>query len=328
MKAAWISGGKLDIRDIPKTEPGPGQALLKPLIAGICNTDLELLSGYYGFEGVAGHEFVAEVMQAPDDPSWVGKRVTADINIGCGKCEFCLRGNQRHCIQRHVIGIKYSQGAFAEYLCAPVANLYEIPAWLSNEQAVFCEPLAAALEISQQIHLTAAHKMAVVGDGKLGLLVALGLAVYNPVLLLLGKHPEKLALAANQGIGTRLVRADEDWTRLADELGRFDIVVEATGSPDGINKSLELVKSEGILVAKTTSHLPSQINLARIVVDEIQIIGSRCGDMALALDHLARNALDVLPLIDSVFGFGEMTEAFAHAATPGAGKVLVRFDQS
>ena len=328
MKAAWISNGKLDIRDIPKPEPGPGQALLKPLIAGICNTDLELLAGYYGFEGVAGHEFVAEVVQAPDDPSWVGKRVTADINIGCGKCEFCLRGNQRHCIQRQVIGIKYSQGAFAEYLCAPVANLIEVPGRVDDQTAVFCEPLAAALEVSQQVHIIAGHKMAVVGDGKLGLLVALGLALYNPGLLLLGKHPEKLALAENQGIRTRLVRADEDWGRLADELGRFDIVVEATGRPDGINKALELVKSEGVLVAKTTSHLPSEINLARIVVDEIQIIGSRCGDMALALNHLARGTLDVLPLIDSVFDFGEMTEAFERAATPGAGKVLVRFAQS
>lgn len=325
MKAAWISGGKCTIIDKQNPLPEKGEALLKPLLAGICNTDLELLAGYYNFEGVPGHEFVAEVLEAPDDPSWVGKRVTADINIGCGKCDFCLVGNQRHCANRRTIGIRHYHGAFAELMCAPIANLHEIPDELSNEQAVFCEPLAAALEISQQIHLTAAHKLAVVGDGKLGLLIALGLVVYNPGLLLIGKHADNLGLAAEQGVRVRLVRAYEDWSRLADALGRFDIVVDATGKPDGIVKALELVRPEGVLVAKTTSHEPSRINLASIVVNEIQIIGSRCGDLGLALNHLARPTLDVLPLIDSEFNFADITEALKHAARPGVGKVLVRF---
>lgn len=326
MKAAWINNGELIVKEIPRPTPGTGQALLKPLMAGICNTDLELLAGYYGFEGVPGHEFVAQVVEAPDSPHWIGKRVTADINICCGKCDICQTGDQRHCANRHCIGIKHYQGAFADYMCAPISNLLEIPPELSNEQAVFCEPLAAALEISQQIQLTAADKVAVAGDGKLGLLIGLGLSIYSPGILLIGKHAEKLALAEAQGVKTRLLRADEDWSRLAGELGRFDIVVEATGKPDGINKALELVRPEGVLVAKTTSHTPTRINLARIVVDEIQIIGSRCGDLSLALNHLVRRTLDVLPLIDNVFDFENIIDALKYAVKPGVGKVLVRFD--
>lgn len=305
--------------------PGPGQALLRPLMAGVCNTDLELLAGYYHFDGIAGHEFVAVVESAPDAPQWQGRRVVAEINQGCGVCPRCAAGDPRHCPQRKVIGIKGLDGAFAQRLLAPIANLRQVPDDLADQVAVFAEPLAAALEVGQQIHLKAGDRLAVLGDGKLGLLAALGLRLHCPGLMLIGRHQAKLAKAAAQGVATLLVDDATDWPALAARLGRFDVVVEATGKPDGINQAIELVRPEGVIVAKTTSHLPSQINLARVVVEEIQIVGSRCGDLGLALAHLANGVLDVRPLIEAVLPFQSLPQAIETARRPGAGKVLVSF---
>lgn len=323
---AWrFQDGRIERAQIAPPTPGPGQALLRPLLAGVCNTDVELLSGYYAFAGVAGHEFVAVVERAPDAPQWEGKRVVAEINIGCGGCATCLAGDARHCPTRRAIGIKGWDGAFAERLLAPIANLHRVPDKLPDRQAVFAEPLAAALEPSQQLHLKARHRLCVLGDGKLGLLSALALRQWCPGLLLIGRHAENLAKAAAQGVAVELTPAEASWPELAAKLGPFDVVVEATGRPEGINAALELVRPEGVVVAKTTSRLPSTINLARVVVDEIQIIGSRCGDMALALAQLAAGRLDVEPLIERVMAFDELPLAIEAARRGGAGKVLIDY---
>ncbi len=324
MQAAYINNGKLVLAELPEPVPGPGQALLRPVLAGICNTDLELLAGYYGFCGVPGHEFVAVVEAAPERPELVGSLVTADINVGCGTCPRCRDGDSRHCPSRRTIGIRDWSGALAERLLAPLAKLHAIPEGLSSEAAVFAEPLAAALEIGQQVHITAGQRVLVLGDGKLGLLVALGLRPSAPSLLLAGRHAAKLAIASAQGVATHLVPAggEED---LPERLGRFDLVVEATGRPPGLDLALKLARPEGVVVAKTTSHEPSTLDLARLVVDEITLLGSRCGDLALALHYLANGWVDPRPLIEAVYPFAEVQAAFAHARRPGACKVLVDF---
>jgi len=325
MQAVRFADGGISLVSRPRPRPGSNEVLLKPLVAGICNTDLELLQGYHAFGGVPGHEFVAVVAKAPGRPELRGRRVVCDINIGCGRCRWCAAGDPRHCEARRVVGILNWPGAFAEYLTVPAANLHLVDDAVPDEEAVFAEPLAAALEVGQQVHVTACLKMAVLGDGKLGLLAALGLRHYNPGLLLVGKHPPKLAIAQRQGVATFHVKSPQAYEELAQEQGLFDLVVEATGRPEGINHALSLVRPEGTLVVKTTSHEPSKIDLARVVVAEINILGSRCGDMALALDFLRNKWVKVRPLIEAIYPFAQFKEAFARARRPGAKKVLVRF---
>jgi len=325
MRAVRFADGEISFVTLPRPRPGPNQVLLKPVLAGICNTDLELLQGYHAFHGVPGHEFVAVVAKAPGRPELLGRRVVCDINIGCGRCQWCAAGDPRHCETRRVIGILNWPGAYAGYLCAPAANLHLVDDAVSDEEAVFAEPLAAALEVAQQVHVTASLKMAILGDGKLGLLAALGLRHYNPGLLLAGKHPKNLAIAQRQGVATFQVKTPQAYKDLARELGLFDLVVEATGRPEGINHALSLVRPEGTIVVKTTSHEPSKIDLARVVVDEINILGSRCGDLALALDFLRNKWVKVRPLIEAIYPFARFKEAFARARRPGAKKVLIRF---
>lgn len=324
MQAAYIHNGNLTLAELPEPVPGPGQALLRPVLAGVCNTDLELLAGYYGFAGVPGHEFVAVVEAAPGRPELVGRRVAADINVGCGDCPRCVAGDPRHCPDRRTIGIRDWDGALAQRLLAPLANLHVVPEGLADELAVFAEPLAAALEIGQQVHITAGMRVLVLGDGKLGLLAALGLAHLSPGLTLAGRHAAKLAIAAAQGVATRLVPPGGEGD-LPRELGEFDLVVEATGRPGGLNLALDMVRAEGVVVAKTTSHLPTNLDLAQVVVREITILGSRCGDLGLALDHLARGWVDPRPLIEAFYPFAQVAEAFAQARRPGSLKVLVEF---
>jgi threonine dehydrogenase-like Zn-dependent dehydrogenase len=323
VRAVRFAGGTAETVELPVPEPGPGEALVRVLVAGICNTDIELFSGYYGFAGVPGHEFVGRVARCPDDPAREGARVVADINCGCGKCRFCLAGNRRHCAARQVIGILGRPGAFAEYLCVPVANLYPVPDALDDRVAVFAEPLAAALEVGRQVRIRAADAVAVLGDGKLGLLCALGLCALNPGILLIGRHEAKLALAAAQGVRTLHCPAGNENAVLAELRGTFDLVVEATGRPEGVAQAIELVRPEGVVALKTTSHRPSTLNLAKVVVDEISMVGSRCGDMALALDTLASGRLDVRPLIQAVSPFAAFEQAFAAARAPGALKVVL-----
>ncbi len=319
MRSIVFENGKSLSAEGPKPRPGPGEALVRVLLAGVCNTDLELLQGYYGFSGVAGHEFVGLVEECPDAPEWVGRRVSADINCGCGGCPLCLAGDPRHCPTRTVLGIVARPGCFAEYLTVPARNLLAVPEGLPEDCAVFAEPLAAALEPGRQVDLSG-RRVLVLGDGKLGILTALGLAPDCPDLTLAGRHEAKLALA--RGARTALLPAGTPPARAREILGLFDVVIEATGREDGLDTALALVRPEGIVVAKTTSRNPSRLDLAKLVVDEITLMGSRCGDQSLALERLA-GGLDPRPLIEARFSFEEHEQALAAASRPGAMKVLL-----
>lgn len=326
MKAIRFKEGQISVIEKPIPDIGAEEALIKTVMVGVCNTDIELFNGYYGFEGIAGHEFVGIVEKSPKMPELVGKRVVGDINCGCGRCRWCLSGNKRHCQNRTVIGIVGRDGAFAEYLTVPIENIYIVDDSIDSQEAVFTEPLAAALEISQQVHITNQSRVLVLGDGKLGLLISLGLKQYNPHLVLCGRHPEKLQIAADQGVQTEKIDPQAASSHILHQLnGPFDIVVEVTGSPDGINLAMDLTRPEGIIIAKTTSHKNSAIDLAKIVVNELNIIGSRCGDFDLALSFLKNKWLDVRPLIEAKYPFSDFKKAFEHACTKGSKKVLIAF---
>lgn len=325
MKAAYFADKSIAVKEWEKPELEPGEALLRPVMAGICNTDVELFKGYYGFKGVPGHEVVAVVEQAKGRPELEGERVCVDINFSCRDCAWCHSGRHRHCPNRQVLGIVNWSGCFAEYFKAPIANLHLVDESIPDKEAVFTELLAAALEVGQQLHLTNQQRLLVLGDGKLGLLIALGLRHYVPGLTLVGKHPEKLDIAAAQGVNCICVPHTKDINALSKELAPFDVVVEATGAADGLNFALDFVRPEGVLVAKTTSHAPTQVDMARIVVDEISIVGSRCGDMDLALRFLENKWVDVSPLIEATYPFSDFVNAFERAMQPGAKKVLVSF---
>jgi threonine dehydrogenase-like Zn-dependent dehydrogenase len=247
----------------------------------------------------------------------------ADINCGCHQCHRCLQGDPRHCAHRSVIGIRGRDGALAEYLKVPLENIHAVPQQIEDHQAVFTEPLAAALEITQQIHITNTDRVAVIGDGKLGLLIALALKHYCPGLVLLGKHTDNLQIVANQDVATRQVPSEGTLSFLNTIDKDFDIVIDATGKPNGLNMGIELVRPEGTIVLKTTSHLPSQIHFAPVVVKEITLIGSRCGDLSLALSFLKNKWIDVSPLIDSIYPFHDLSKAFSRAQQPGIKKVLI-----
>ena len=320
MKAIYFDDQSFSIRRMDRPQPKSGEALIRVYVTGICNTDIELFKGYYGFKGIPGHEFVGVVESCPDYPQWQGVRVVGDINIGCGECLHCLADDPRHCASRNVLGIVNHDGSFAEYITLPVKNLHEVPNDLSDEQAVFAEPLAAALEVAQQVHIHNQQKVLIMGDGKLGLLIALGLQVYNPHLILVGKHADKLAIARQQNVETHL------WSeKFQKELaGHFDVVVEATGKESGLGQALSFVHPEGIVVAKTTSHKLAAVDMAKVVVDEIQIIGSRCGDLDLALSFMDRGWVRVEPLIEAILPFAQFEEGFALAQTPSSKKVLIK----
>lgn len=320
MRAIYFEDGKIDFIEREKPQLGPGEALLKVRMAGICNTDIELHKGYYGFAGIPGHEFVAAVEECPARPELVGKRVVADINCPVGP----YAGDRRHVAERTVVGIVNHDGCFAEYLKVPAENLFVVADNVADRDAVFAEPLAAGLEVSQQIHVTGDMKVMVLGDGKLGILTALALKIYNPHVLLVGKHEDKLAIAGKQGVATHCISDPVELSDLAAQWDKFDLVVEATGSEQGINYALDFVRPEGTVVAKTTSHLPSSINLAKLVVDEISIVGSRCGDIGLALNVLEQGMVDVSGLIDAEYEFSDFKQAFEQAMRKGSKKVLVR----
>jgi threonine dehydrogenase-like Zn-dependent dehydrogenase len=318
MLAVWLENGAVDLREVAKPEPGPDEVLVRVLMVGLCNTDLELLAGYYGFAGIPGHEFVGVVDQAPSRPDLLGHRVVAEINFGCGACPRCLAGDSRHCPDRRALGIKGAPGAMAEYVVVPIKSLLLMDEEISDRRAVFAEPLAAALEPAQQMLITANTKLLVLGDGKLGILCALALRHYAPSLVLAGRHKGKLAMAQAQGVATVL----SDDPQLKEQ--RFDVVLEATGRPQGLAQALSLARPEGTIIAKTTSHEPSSLDLAKLVVDEINLLGSRCGDMGLALHFLKNRLLDPEPLIQAEFPLAQAKQAFAEAAKPGAFKVLIK----
>ncbi len=318
MRAVVFDNGlKLD-KNYAKPSPQKGEALIKVNTIGICNTDYEITKGYMGYKGVLGHEFTGVVEEInADDKSLLNKRVVGEINCGCGECEWCNQGLERHCPNRSTLGIWQREGCFAEYVCLPVKNLLEIPENVSDEEAVFTEPLAAALEILEQIHIPPYKKIAVLGDGKLGLMIALALNAAGLDLILIGKHENKLEIAKKQGVKTKLL-SDVEIKK------EYDFVVEATGSISGFETSLALTKPRGTLILKSTIAASKEFNFAPVVVDEITIVGSRCGQFAPALRLLESGRIDVKPLISDIFELDESIAAFERNKEKSSIKVIVK----
>jgi threonine dehydrogenase-like Zn-dependent dehydrogenase len=320
MKALRFENNKLSLADVarPPVEGAENEALVRVTMSGICNTDLEIVRGYAGFSGTIGHEFVGVVERAEDAPHLVGKRVVGEINAGCGKCALCLVGDPRHCPNRTVLGIIGRDGAHAEFLTLPSRNLLEVPAGVTDEQAVFTEPLAAAFGITEQLQPGPEQKVAVIGDGKLGILCAQALAIASPNVTLIGKHKEKLKLTRDRGIESLLLPEAEKIKR------GFDVVVEASGSESGFALALDLLKPRGKLVLKSTFHGESKWPAWRVVVDEITIIGSRCGRFAPALELLRNGQVDVESLISEEFSLSSGLAAMNRAAEKNVMKVLLK----
>lgn len=317
MRALVLDGALRWVEDHPLPELLPGAALIQVRVAGICNTDLELLRGYAQFQGIPGHEFVGDVVRAPDAPEWEGRRVVGEINLACGRCRMCRAGHTSHCLERKTLGICDHDGAFAEYLALPVRNLHVVPDALPDDVAVFAEPLAAACEIPERIHIRPTDRVVVVGDGKLGLLCAQVLSLTGCDLVLLGHHPEKLDIVGRLGVCTALSAETV--------AAGVDVVVEATGHPEGYVVARQLLRPRGTLVLKSTYRGSLNVNHAADVVDEVTLIGSRCGPFAPALRLLEREVVDVQPLIHARYAFADALAAFEHAARPGALKILLDF---
>ncbi len=293
-----------------------GFVRIRLLAAGICSTDLELQRGYYGFSGVPGHEFVGEVSEA-EDKAWVGKRVAGEINLACRKCEWCARGLGRHCPHRTVLGIVKHPGAFREFLTLPIANLHPVPAKLSNEQAVFIEPVAAACEILDQIKVPRGTPIAVLGDGKLGLLIAQVLQAHGAQVHLLGRHKDKMKLVEPAGVTTEVI--GKGLPQRA-----YPIVVDATGSAAGLRAAIAMCQPRGTVVMKSTVHGLVRIDTAPAIVNEITLIGSRCGRFEPAIQMLTSGKVRVDSLIADSFPLDRAPQAFQRAATKGILKVLLR----
>lgn len=310
---------KLDT-NYPKPVPQKGEALIRVTLAGICNTDYEITKGYMGYVGVLGHEFVGVVEEVNgEDQSLVGKRVVAEISYGCNdpNCEWCAKKNYRHCPDRHTLGIWRKDGCFAEYMTMPTNVLFEVPDNVTDEQAVFVEPLAAACEITEQLHIEPTQKIVVLGDGKLGLTTALTLNAQNFDVLLVGKHQNKLDIAKAQGVEVKLLNEFKIEKK-------YDVVVEATGSASGFETSMALTKPRGVLVLKSTVASGKELNLAPIVIDEITVLGSRCGQFAPALRLLKNKRIDFKPFISNIYSVDDAIEAFEANKSKESIKILIR----
>lgn len=307
-------------KNYPRPVPLEGEALIKVTMAGICNTDLEITKGYMGFKGVLGHEFTGTIEEVPGSgqEDLIGKRVVGEINCACNECSYCKKGLKTHCPNRSVLGIAGKDGCFAGYITLPLENLHQIPASISDEEATFVEPLAAAMEITEQVHIKSTDSIIVLGDGKLGLLIALTLNLTPAKVILTGKHPEKLAIAEKQGVQTIL----QDDLTISKE---YDVVVDATGSSAGFEQALSLVKPRGTLVLKSTVADSKPLNLAPIVIDEITLLGSRCGPFKPAIRALKNKLVDVMPLVSKVFKAEAFEEALNTCKTGGVLKVLLDF---
>ncbi|MEP7362549.1 MAG: alcohol dehydrogenase catalytic domain-containing protein [Acidobacteriota bacterium] len=316
MLAVHLENGNVALKRRAQPKRKAGFALIRMLAAGVCNTDLELRRGYYGFTGTPGHEFIGEVVEA-DTRALVGKRVGGEINLACGGCEYCARNLGRHCLKRTVLGIVKHPGAFAEYLTLPETNLHVIPAALSTEEAVFVEPLAAACEILDQVKLAPGSRVAVLGDGKLGILIAQALTAHGAEVVHYGRHKAKLKLggAAQRHIaGGKLPPMS------------FDTVIEATGSPEGLHQAVSMTKPRGTLVMKSTVHGLVSIDTAPIIVHEITLVGSRCGRFEPALRLLKSGQVSVAAMIHDTFPLKDAPRAFDRAAERGVLKVLLKPD--
>ena len=333
MKALRYENRELKIADVAKPI-GDGEAVVRVTLSGICNTDLEIARGYAGFQGTIGHEFVGVIESLsearasarapnPSEPSMTvglapGQRVVGEINAGCGVCDLCRSGDPRHCPQRTVLGIVGRDGAHAEFLKLPMVNLLPVPREIPDEHAVFAEPLAAACGILERAVVSEDTNLAVIGDGKLGLLCAQVLATTGAAVTLIGKHQNKLQIAARRSLETITVEQASSRTR------QFDLVVEASGSSSGFQLALDVLRPRGVLVLKSTFHGPTEMNAARIVVDEISVVGSRCGRFAPALELLRSNTIDVESLISEEFALADGVGAMERAAKSNVLKVLLR----
>ncbi len=314
MRGLWLENNQLELRsDIPEPEIKEGEARVRVLSAGICNTDLELIRGYYPYKGILGHEFVGIVEEGPKH--LINKRVVGEINAACGHCRFCLRNEPTHCENRSVLGIVNRNGAFADYLSLPTQNLYPVPDNVPTEIATFTEPVAAALEIQTQIKIHPQDKVLVVGDGKLGQLVAQTLFITGCDLFAVGKHDKKLANLRARGI--RIGKPEDIQERT------FDIAVECTGNAGGFAIAQKSLRPRGTLVLKSTYAGNLSLDASAIVVDEITLIGSRCGRFAPALELLAQEKIDVQTLIDARYPLNQGIVAFERAQTKGTQKVLL-----
>jgi alcohol dehydrogenase len=315
MISVHIEGGVASVRNAPRPRRRAGEALIRLIAGGICNTDLELLRGYYGFRGRPGHEFVGEVVAA-DTASWVGRRVVGEINLGCGGCAWCARGLGRHCPKRTVLGIVRRPGAFAEFLTLPEANLHEVPPGVKTEHAVFAEPLAAACEILDQVKIARGREAAVLGDGKLGLLIAQVLGAHGACVHVYGKHAGKLALAQAAGARSALSGSAPK--------AAYSITVDATGSATGLSEAIAMTAPRGVVVMKSTVHGEVCFDAARVIVDEITLLGSRCGRFEPALKLLAGGKLRLDAMISDRYRLAEAPRAFARSREKGVLKVLLR----
>ncbi|HJR07552.1 MAG TPA: alcohol dehydrogenase catalytic domain-containing protein [Pyrinomonadaceae bacterium] len=321
MKALRYENGRLGLAEVDAPREGAGEAVVRVTLAGVCNTDLEIVRGYAGFAGTLGHEFVGVVERAPEEAEGlVGRRVVGEINAGCGRCELCAGGDARHCPARTVLGIVGRDGAFAEYLRLPVVNLLAVPDEVDDRRAVFAEPLAAACGILERVEITDNMRVAVTGDGKLGLLCAQALKAQTTAsVTLVGKHENKLAIARRRGVETILLEElPEDLTRA------FDVVVEASGAASGFALAVRLTRPRGTLVLKSTFHGATAFDASRIVVDELSIVGSRCGRFAPALELLRRDAVDVQSLVTDEFALADGLDAMRRASESGVLKVLLK----
>ncbi|MGH9744340.1 MAG: MDR/zinc-dependent alcohol dehydrogenase-like family protein [Candidatus Acidiferrum sp.] len=333
MLAFSVSNGKLKEASKPLPKLRPGWALIRVRFAGICNTDVENLRGYQAFRGTPGHEFVGEVADVHGVSSslkkkWLGRRAVGEINVSCSAygyrpvCPFCQRGLETHCARRSVLGIVAHDGAFAEYLALPLENLHAVPDSVSDEQAAFVEPLAAACEILEQVNVKKFREAAVLGDGKLAQLIAMVLRTVVPRVVLYGKHEKKLALARRAGIQTKKVRGNvSDLKRVKESYG---LLAEAAGSPAGFALAQQMTEPRGTLILKSTFHGAAPIETWPIVVKELTVVGSRCGPFAKALALLRSGKIDPRPLITRTFTIGEAPEAIRFAQQAGVMKVLLK----
>lgn len=317
VRALWLESRQLDVRDVLIPDPPPGEALIRVLQAGICNTDIELTRGYYPFTGIPGHEFVGVVESG--SRSLEGRRVVGEINAVCGACRACLADRRTHCERRTVLGIVGRHGALAEYLTLPVENLHAVPDAVSTDAAVFTEPLAAALEIQRQVAIQPGDRVLVVGDGKLGQLVAQSLALTGCALSVTGRHDAKLVLLGARGIDTSPAGAVDP--------GAFDVAVECTGNPEGFRIAQRALRPRGTLVLKSTYAGALTVDASAVVVNELTLVGSRCGPFAPALALLENGRVSVEPLIHARYPLARAPDALERAQQPGVLKVLVEISR-
>ncbi|MFH0958132.1 MAG: alcohol dehydrogenase catalytic domain-containing protein [Pseudomonadota bacterium] len=317
MKALFFDGSNLGLKEMSRPVIRNGESLVRIILAGICKTDLEILKGYMNFRGVLGHEFVGQVIES-DDLSLFGKRVVGEINAGCGKCDFCRKGLERHCPDRTTLGIFGRDGVFAEFVALPTSNLIAVPENVTDEMAVFTEPLAAALEITEQVHLDPNSKVLIIGDGRLSALIFLALRLTGADITVLGKHDSKLDVFETLGAKTCRFEQTGTFNR------NFDIVVESSGSPSGWVAATRFVKPRGLIILKSTYHGNLEINAAELVINEICVQGSRCGRFTPALRLMESGLVDPSFLISGSWPLDSYEEAFRKAGSPGMFKTLLR----